>query len=211
MQVYRVGRWSAYVVVALGVLYIVALAAGVRAFGLATPIADPILAVMELLTVLSAFSLTVLVASIAVIAPTARRISACLALAFISVFAGVTTVVHVIALTAGRQTGEGVLIWPSALYAAELAAWDVLLGVALLFAALALDVTAGLRVIRVGLLFAGVLCLVGMVGPAIGVMALQRIGILGYAGVLPGVCLLLAREFSARGRASSASQGPHAI
>ena len=42
-----------------------------------------------------------------------------------------------------------------------------------------------------------------------GAMALQRVGNPGYAGVLPVICLLLAREFGARGR-TSAAHPPHA-
>lgn len=82
-------------------------------------------------------------------------------------------------------------MWPSILYAAELAAWDVLLGVALVFAALALDECERLRVIRIGRYSAGALCLAGIVGPMLGRMPLQRIGIVGYAVVRACVRSLL--------------------
>ena len=50
---------------------------------------------------------------------------------------------------------------------------------------------------RRGLLLCGALSLLGTIGPALGDMRLQRIGILGYAGLLPVVAFLLARRFAA--------------
>ena len=190
--------WSASAVVALGVLYLVALASGVFTVGLVKPIGDPILAIMEVITVLSAVAITTMVAALAVHAPPSRRIYGTLAVTFTGLFAGTTTVVHVIALSAARELDLALLVWPSMLYAAELAAWDVLLGVALLFAALSLDESKRQRVIRIGLCGAGVLCLAGIVGPMLGRMPLQRIGIVGYAVVLPSMCALVAREFRRR-------------
>lgn len=49
------------------------------------------------------------------------------------------------------------------------------------------------RGLRRGLWLSGALALLGAVGPMAGDMRLQRIGILGYAGVLPVVFFLLAR------------------
>jgi hypothetical protein len=203
----RLGRWSALAVVALGVLYLILLTRGVMIFGLSTPIGDPILAVMEGITVLSALAITALVAAIAAVAPAARRVYGALALTFTGLFAGCTTVVHIVALTAARQQGTPALVWPSTLYAAELAAWDALLGVGLLFAALALDTGPRLRTARLGLQAAGALCLLGLIGPLLDRMPLQRIGIAGYAVVLPGVCFVLSREFATRGRAPRAAAG----
>jgi hypothetical protein len=51
------------------------------------------------------------------------------------------------------------------------------------------------RSIRRGLFICGALCIAGTVGPAVGNMRLQLIGVLGYAGVLPVVCFMLARLF----------------
>ena len=53
---------------------------------------------------------------------------------------------------------------------------------------------------RWGLLATGALCLAGTVGPVVGDMRLQLVGVLGYAVLLPVVSFLLARLF-ARGRA----------
>ena len=199
------GRWSAGAVVALGALYVVVLAGGVFTVGLEQPIGDPILAIMEVITVLSAVAVTTMVTALAADAPPARRMYGTLSVIFTGLFAGTTTVVHVIALSAARELNVPALVWPSMLYAAELAAWDVLLGVALVFSALSLEESRRLRVIRIGLFTAGALCLFGIVGPMLGRMAFQRIGIVGYAVVLPSICALVAREF--RGRASTRGDG----
>ncbi len=192
------GRWSANTVVALGALYLVVLGAGVAEFGLEAPIGDPILALMEVITVLSAVAITLMVAAIASDARRERRVYGQLALTFTGLFAGTTTLVHVIALTAGRQLGMPTMVWPSVLYAAELAAWDALLGIALVCTSMAIEDLPRLRAIRAGFAIAGVLCLVGLVGPALGKMPLQRVGIVGYALILPVVCALVSREFRRR-------------
>ena len=99
-------------------------------------------------------------------------------------------------LTAARQLGEGGIVWPSRAYAAELLAWDVFLGLALLFAAPVFEGGGPERAVRRGLLACGALCLAGAVGPAVGNMRLQLVGVLGYAVVLPVVSVLLARVFA---------------
>jgi hypothetical protein len=103
--------------------------------------------------------------------------------------------VHFIELTAARQLDGGGIVWPSRVYAAELLAWDVFLGLALVFAARVFDGDEFERRVRLALSICGVLCLVGMVGPVVGNMRLQLVGVVGYAGVLPVVSFLLARLF----------------
>jgi hypothetical protein len=76
-----------------------------------------------------------------------------------------------------------------------LLAWNLFLGLALLFAAPVFDGRGPERGVRRGLLTSGILCVAGTVGPVIGNMRLQQIGLLGYAAVLPVVCFMLARLF----------------
>jgi hypothetical protein len=141
----RLGRWSALTALAIGVAYAATLAVGFAVHGLSEPIADPILAVMEVLTLLSAPALVVLVAAIHDGATADRRVYARVALAFAALFAGTTSVVHFVELTARRQLGASGIVWPSPAYAAELLAWDAFLGLALLFAAPVLDGTGPAR------------------------------------------------------------------
>jgi len=194
---YRIGSWAAGVVCALGIAYFVALAFGFARAGLTEPIIDPVLAVMEGLTLLSATALVAAMAAVALHASAERRIFGLLALAFTLLLAGTTSVVHFVGLSALRQMGEGGIVWPSPLYAAELLAWDWFLGLALLAAAPVFPGTGAEQAVRRGLWLCGGLTLAGTVGPLVGDLRLQRIGILGYAVVLPVVFFLLARLFRA--------------
>lgn len=211
----RLGRWAAGSVAGIGAAYVVVLAAGVVRFGLSRPITDPVLAVMEVLTLLSAPALVVAMAAVREQAAPERKLFGSVALAFTILFAGVTSVVHFVELTSVRQQGGGGLAWPSPTYAAELLAWDWFLGLALLFAApvFATDEPRVRRVQR-GFRVSGALCLMGTAGPLLGDMRVQRIGILGYAVVLPFAFFWLAQLFGAApsgdqgGQAGAASAAP---
>ncbi len=193
---YRLGAWSAGCVVVIGVLYAVTLAVGFLQVGFDDPIVDPVLAIMEVLTLLSASALVVTMASVHWYAADERKVYAVIALAFTVAFAGVTSVVHFVELTAVRQLGEGLITWPSAAYSAELLAWDWFLGLGLIFAAPVFSGAGIQRWVRRTLLLSGVLTIAGTAGPLIGDMRLQRIGIVGYAVVLPVACFLLMRLFN---------------
>jgi hypothetical protein len=134
----RAGR----AVVVVGVAYAVVLAAGMVQYGLSVPIGDPILALMEVLTITSALPVLVQFGAFhAGTAPPGRGRSS-VALGFAALFALTTIGVHVFELTIGRATRMPAWTrhwclprWPSVTYAFELLAWDVLLGLALVFAA----------------------------------------------------------------------------
>lgn len=194
----RVGYWSAIALVCVGAGYVLALAAGFFRHGFREPITDPVLAVMEILTLVSAVPLVTLMASIQDWSSASRRALGLSALAFATLCAGITSTVHFVELTAARQMGGGGIAWPSRVYAAELLAWDVFLGLALLFAAPLFSRDGLERAVRGALFLCGGLCVVGAVGPAVGNMRLQLVGVLGYAVVLPVACVLLARVFGRR-------------
>jgi hypothetical protein len=195
MSANRLGFWSAASLVGIGVSYILALAAGFARHGFQEPITDPVLAIMEVLTLLSAPAIVILMAAIHDRAAPRRKIYGVAALAFGTLCAGTTSVVHFIELTAARQLDGGGIVWPSRVYAAELLAWDVFLGLALVFAARVFDGDGRERHVRRALSLCGVLCLAGTVGPVVGNMRLQLVGVAGYAGVLPVASVLLARLF----------------
>jgi hypothetical protein len=148
--------------------------------------------------------LVLLVAAILVAAPEDRRVWGILTLCFIVMFATATSGVHVVELTAGRQLGSRGLVWPSAEYAIELLAWDLFLGIALMFSGAALDPMQAPKSLRRLVQVTGVLCLMGLVGPAVGNMRLRLIGVFGYAALLPVVAFGLARWFRAQPRPSAA-------
>ena len=191
----RLGSWSAFAVFLIGVAYLVTLTIGFTVYGLNEPIVDPVLAVMEVLTLMSAPFIVVMMAAIHDYASIDRKVYGLVALAFAILFVGMTSAVHFVELTALRQRGSGGIVWPSPEYAVELLAWNLFLGLALLFAAPVFDSGGAQRGVRRGLLISGVLCVAGIIGPAIGNMRLQLVGVLGYAVVLPVVSFMLARLF----------------
>lgn len=191
----RMGARAATAVVIVGVAYAIVLAVGMRRHGLSEPIADPVLAVMELLTIASAVPILLLFVAVRADAPPAGRAHATRALVCAALFAVTTVGVHLFELAVGRRVGSRGLVWPSASYAVELVAWDLLLGLALVWAAAALATEARAARARRWLALTGTLCLVGLAGPAIGDMRVQLIGVLGYAVLLPVSAWSLATWF----------------
>lgn len=183
----RLGAWSGTALVLVGAAYVVVLGTGFTRHGLSEPITDPILAVMEVLTIASALPvLTLCVALHAVTEPT-RRVWSILALSFAGMFALTTITVHTVELTAGRQLGSAGLVWPSTTYAVELVAWDLLLGMCLLAVWAALGPEHAARRLRAAVLVTSACCLAGLSGPAVGNMRWQLIGVFGYSVLLPVV------------------------
>lgn len=197
------GRWSSFAVFVVGVAYIVALVIGFATRGLSAPIVDPLLAVMEVLTLIAAPLMLVMMAAIHGRARDERRTVGAVAFAFMILTTGMTSVVHFVELTAMRQLGSAGLVWPSPAYALELLAWDVFLGLSLIFAAFTFEDRGRERRVRRGFLACGILCLFGVVGPVVGNMRLQLVGVFAYGGVLPVACLLLSWLF--RGDVATAS------
>ena len=189
------GQWASFGVFLVGVAYGVALIIGFTTRGLSAPIVDPLLAVMEALTMIAALLLLVTMAAIPGRASDDRRVAGVIALAFMALATGITSVVHFVELTAMRQLGSASLVWPSPMYAAELLAWDVFVGVSLVAASFAVESSPHARIVRRSLLLCGILCLVGVIGPVAGNMRLQLVGVFGYGGVLPVACLLVSRLF----------------
>jgi hypothetical protein len=198
------GRWSAFTVFLVGVAYAVALAAGFATRGLSAPIADPLLAIMEILTLIAAPLLLVMMAAIHGRASDDRKTVGAVAFAFMILTTGMTSAVHFVGLTATRQLGSASLVWPSPAYALELLAWDVFLGLSLIFAALTFADSGREHRVRRGLLVCGMLCLFGVVGPVVGNMQLQLVAVFAYGAVLPVVCLLVSRLF----RDTTAQESP---
>ena len=191
----QLGSRSAFAVFVIGVMYVIVLAIQFVMHGVSAPITDPILAVMEVLTLVSASCLLVLMATVHEYAAPGRKIYSMIAFAFMALMVGVTSVVHFVELSAIRQLGVAEISWPSPIYGAELLAWNLFLGLSLLFASRAFDGDGSARLLRRGMTFTGGLCVVGIVGPLAGIMRLQLIGVFGYAILLPMVSLKLSRFF----------------
>ncbi len=200
----RLGVASARAIAVIGALYVgtIALWLG-RERTPAEPIGDPYLAVMEVLTILSAAALVgFVVAARAVAVPGRERAARGMPVAGI-LAAVVTTAVHAINLAVVRplwragRLPDYRLVWPSALFAIEYVAWDLLVGLTMVLASVALagrpEGVAACRAFRLG----GIACLAGFAGPLSGAMRLQNVAVAGYALVLPVAALLAVRRFRA--------------
>ena len=204
----RLGFWSALSVFAIGVAYLLTGIAWFVAGGSNSPEpmqpTEPYLAILEILILLSAPVLVVLMVAVHAYAPHGRKSWALAALAFMIIFALLTSSAHFVQLTVVRQLRSANLPvpdilrfnpWPSIVLALDLFAWDFFLGLSLLFAA-PVFVGGGLHAaVRAGLLLGGTLCVAGVFGPGLGQMQLQYLATFGYAVVLPITCALLAILF----------------
>lgn len=199
----RLGFVSASALLIVGIAYAFVVGIGIADAGLSEPIVDPILGIMELLTLLSAPLIVMLLASVHAIAESRRKIWGVIALVFGSMMAGITSSVHFAMLTAGRKTGYTTLEWPSMLYAVELLAWDVFLGLGLVFAAQVFAGPGLTAAARWMLRVTGGLCLAGAAGPLSGWMPAQWIATAGYGLVLPFTWLVLALFFRRRSSADA--------
>ena len=200
----RLGVTSSIAILIVGILYVAVIALWlIIEAAPREPIGDPYLAVMEVLTILSALALVGLVVAIWCFADAAHRQPALASLATGTLAAVFTMAVHFVQLTAIRQLwragglADYRLVWPSALFALEYFAWDVLVGFTLVSMSFAVSGSPGAETARRVTLIGGVLCLVGVAGPLSGWMFLQSVAVVGYAVVLPIAGALTARMFRA--------------
>jgi hypothetical protein len=193
--------WSAWSAAGLYVLYGAVLFAGGVARGVPR---EPYLAMAEILTMLGAVLQLTLIATIHECAPRRAKVHTLMAVAWMAVMAGATITVHFVNLTVGRRIdmtdGPGFARlfgweWPSLLYGVELAAWHIFFGLSLLFAAPAFRGRGKDAVVRGGLRATGALCLLGLVGPAVGNLQWRMIGVFGYGVVFPAVCVVIGLVF----------------
>ena len=186
------GKWAAALLALGGAVYAIVVITAMLSFGLERPISGPALVVMEVLTLLLSLDFVVVMAALHGSAPGQWKTATLVALVFAALLAGVSATVHFVQLTALRQLGTAGLAWPSPMYAAELLAWDVFFGLSLLFASPSLRGNRLRDMSRTTMRVCGALCLLGVLGPATGVMELQFLAVAGYGLVLPVLCVMLA-------------------
>ena len=200
-RVLLLGMWTAWTIVVLYVVYIAVLFAGGVAVGVPR---EPYLATAEILTSVGALIQVGLVAVIHDSAPPRAKTLSLAALGWMLLMAGLTVTVHFVQLTVARRidlaaTPELARLfgweWPSLLYAIELVAWHLFLGLSLLFAASAFRGRGAEAAVRVGLRVSGSLCIIGLVGPALGNLNWRMIGVFGYGLVFPIVCVAIGLVF----------------
>jgi len=213
----RVGMWSAAAIVLFTVVYIITGVIWIRFSTTGAGVqglepSEPFLAILETLILLCTPALVGLFAAIHAYAPPDRKTCSLAAFGFAVLLAGITGVVHFVQLTAIRHTANRTIAEVFAMYdptgrltptlAMDLAAWDFFLGFGLLFAASIFKGDKLQVAIRAGMTLSGLLCLVGVSGPASGDLRLQYPAIVGYAFVFPFVCLLLTILFVRSGKSA---------
>lgn len=197
-----VGMWAAWSYFALSLAYTAAVVASGAASGRPQ---DPYWAIAEIVTIVGAPVLVTLMAAIHHCAPLRTRFASLNALAWILVWASLTVTVHFVELTVARRIDMAAnpgfsrlfdfFEWPSLLYAVELVAWHLFLGLSLLIAAFAFRRRGREAMVRVGLMAAGLLSLGGLIGPIVGDVNWRLIGVLGYGVVFPFVCIVIGLVF----------------
>ena len=198
----RLGLVSAWTISLVGAAYVaVILVWLIRVRSPGEPIADPYLGAMEILTIASGLAILGLVVALSVLLSGLRPVHARIVLVSGSLAAALTMTVHFVQLTAVRQLWRAGrlpdyrLVWPSPLFAVEYFAWDILVGLTMLSAGLALSGFQTATRARWALLLGGTLCVLGVAGPASGRMGLQNVAVLGYAVMLPIAALFMTRFF----------------
>ena len=195
------GMGTAWAVAVLYVVYIGVLFAGGVAVGVPR---EPYLAIAEILTSVGALIQVGLVSLIYDNAPPRAKTLSLVALGWMVLMAGLTVTVHFVQFTVARSihlaaTPELARLfgweWPSLLYAVELVAWHLFLGLSLLFAASAFRGRGAQATVRIGLRVSGSLCILGLVGPALGNLNWRMIGVFGYGVVFPVVCVVIGLVF----------------
>jgi hypothetical protein len=200
--------WAARVLFAAGITYTVIMVVGFAAMGnFSKPLEDPYLAIIEVMIMFMAPILVLLAVVIRACSPEGTETYSTTALGWMLLLAGFTMTVHGVQLTVVRRIDPNTIQgfqylfnwhWPSVLYGVDNVAWDVFFGLALLFAAPVFH-ASGHVVVRNGLLIAGAMSVVGMIGPAANHLALRQIGIVGYDVVWPIVCIPLSKAFRENG------------
>jgi hypothetical protein len=170
----------------------------------AHPIQDPWFTLMELLILAIAPAMVAWAVALHAGAAAERKALALAAVAFMSMSAAVTCVVHFSILTLARApafAGEPwarlvfAFQWPSVVYALDILAWDVFFALGALCAALALPGgERRLAVVRSLLFAAAALSFLGLAGLLLADMRVRNIGIVGYAVLFPLAAGLLADQ-----------------
>src|SRR5688572_25235765 len=106
MTPHRLGLLAARTLFVGGLAYAVAIAVGMAIHGLRRPIGDPVLAIMEIITLLLAPAIVALMVAVHCLTQPEERIWTLLGVVFAALLAGVTMVVHFVELTALRQMGS---------------------------------------------------------------------------------------------------------
>ncbi len=204
-----VGKWAAVGVVSLGVLYLLT---GALWLVFATKFPppegfeppEPIAGILRLLMLMLIALIVVLFSAVHGYAAPDRRIYSRMALVFVTIFAGISSVDNFLLVTVLRQTSPTKApalapilpeLWSAVILPLELFAWGPVFGLGLLSAAPVFRGDKLHAAVRTGLIISGSLCMANIIGLATGDLRFSILGIIGYDFVFPAVCVLLAILF----------------
>lgn len=195
----RLAQVSGWTVCLLGAAYAAVMAAGLLSLpNPDEPIGQPYLAVMEMLILLIAPLMATTMTCLHYCTPGSGKVFSSAATACMWVMAGITSCVHVLVLTFGRQNNLFAFHWPSLVYVLDVLAWDWFYALAMFFAGITLKHGKLEKTARWLVLASGALSLAGLAGVPGGNMQLRNIGIAGYAILGPPSFLLLSMVCRAR-------------
>jgi hypothetical protein len=176
-------------------------------------IQQPWFTLMEGLIIAIAPAMVVLAAALHTWAPQQRKSVALASVAFSSMCAVLTCVVHFAILTLSRQPAFAEQAWadvvfsfkwPSVAYAIDILAWDVFFPLAALCAAAAIQCPCVAAAARGLLAVSAALAFIGLVGVPLANMQFRNVGIIGYAVTFPLAAAFMV-VLSRRGSSESAA------
>lgn len=200
-----IGRAAAWAAFGFGVVYAVVTALGFLSLqSPQDPSGDPFFTLMEILLILTVPLMLVSMVAVHAYAAPADKVYSLTALIFMLLLTGITSSVHFVILTVGRQLAASGLPlvplllswqWPSVAYTLDILAWDWFFALAMLFAAPVFKVGRLEKTLRLLMLVSGAVSLAGLIGVPLANMQVRDIGIIGYGVVAPLVFLLLGIVF----------------
>lgn len=216
-----IGRAAAWAAFGFGVVYAVITVLGFLSLqSPQDPIGDPFFTLMEILLLLTTPLMLVSMVSVHAYAAPDDKVYSLIALIFMVLLTGITSSVHFVILTIGRQLAASGLpvvpfllswTWPSVVYTVDILAWDWFFALAMLFAAPVFKVGRLEKTVRLLMLVSGIVSLAGLIGVPLANMQVRNIGIIGYGVVAPVVFLLIGLVFGrAQSVPSAAEQSPAA-
>ncbi len=194
----RLGLRSALILLNLGAIYMITGSIGALSGGGFWPPKqiDPYLAILEALIILMAPFMVLMMAAVHAYAVPEVKTYSLSALGFMILLAGMTSSILFIRLTVLRRIDSSSLLHPDFFLYADLLAWDLFFGLSMLFPAPVFKAGRLEKAIRIAMIVSGSLCIIGILGPALGDLRFQAFGIIGYTWAFFVVCLLLLRLFN---------------
>lgn len=214
-----IGKITCWITFLLGIIYVFITFLGFQSLqSHDEPIADPYFSLMELLSILIALFMSIDMLAIHFYASRSYKFNSLFAVCCMFIVAGITSSVHFVVLTMSHQLEASTLSelelffsfkWPSVVYLLDILAWDWFFSLSFLSAASIFYKGRLEKIIRILMLIAGSLALIGILGVPFNDMQIRNIGIVGYAVIAPFVFLLIGLNFNRldRNKKTNALQG----